>query len=178
MRLLISDTSVLLNLLAAECLESLSLETDFQFTICTAVRDETKTLRNATTGEAEPVDITPLVQSGLLTVLDVQTDEEANLYVDQAAHVDDGEAMSIALACCRSMDLAMDDRQAGNHARRLFPGIKIWTTPEILKTWSDTGRLPAPKLAVIIDLMEKRARYHPALNHPLAEWWDIAKHCR
>ena len=175
MKCLLNDSSVLLNLLAADCLANIAEATGWQFAICPAVRDETKRLRDAGTGEMVDVDIAPLIASGLLQVLELSGDEEQTLYVEQATVVDDGEAMSIAIAASRHLELAIDDKQAANHTRRTFPEIRLWTTPEILKQWTDVARIPPAELKHAIQAIEARARYFPPKAHALAAWWASAK---
>jgi predicted nucleic acid-binding protein len=106
MKVLISDTSVLLNLLAADCLESVIRTTGWQFKLCSAVRDEVKKLRDPGTGKMETIDISGLLEAGILQVLDLASGDEQARYIDLAASVDDGEAMSIAIAAERNLDLA------------------------------------------------------------------------
>jgi len=175
MKILISDTSVLLNLVAADCLASLSQATGWQFVICSAVFNETKKLRDASTGEMVLIDLAPMIEAGLLRVMDIDDSDEKTIYIDQAAVVDDGEAMSMAIAVYRNFELAIDDRQATNHSKRAFPGLRIWSTPEILKAWAESIDLPAGTLALAIRNIEDRARYFPAKSHPLCVWWQEAK---
>lgn len=175
MKILINDSSVLLNLLAANCLASVAVATGWQFAICPAVRDEAKKLRDPHTSEMIDVDLAPFLASGLLQVLELSGEEEQTLYVEQAIIVDDGEAMSIAIAAHRHLELAIDDKQAANHARRAFPEVHLWSTPEILKHWSEVGSVEGKILREAIRLIETRSRYFPARSHPLAEWWQIAK---
>lgn len=175
MKLLINDSSVLLNLLATDCLAQIAADTGWRFAICPAVRDESKKLRDSATNELVLVDIDPLIASGLLQLLDLSGDLEQILYVEQSIVVDDGEAMSIAIASNRGLDLAIDDKQAANHARRVFPRIKLWTTPEILKYWTETAIVPPEALRKAILLIEARARYFPSKSHVLAAWWESAK---
>lgn len=175
MKLLLNDSSVLLNLLAADCLAELTADLRWQLAICSAVRDEATKLRDAETGDMAPVDTGPLIASGLLQVPELAGDAEQVLYVEQAIVVDDGEATSIAIAASRGLDLAIDDKQAANHARRTFPQIKLWNTPEILKHWVETASVPVERLREVICLIETRARYFPPKSHPLAAWWYGAK---
>lgn len=175
MKILLNDSSALLNLLAADCLASIAAATGWQFAICPAVRDEVKKLRDAHTGEMVDVDLAPLLSSGLLQVLELSGDEEQTLYVEQAIVVDDGEAMSIAIAAHRHLELAIDDKQAANHTRRTFPEIRLWSTPEILKHWFEVGGVKAGDLREAIRLVEARSRYFPAKSHPLAGWWGAAR---
>ena len=175
MEVLLNDSSVLLNLLAADCLASIASDTGWQFAICPAVRDEVKKLRDAQTGEMIEVDITPHIASGLLQVLELSGEEEQTLYVEQSIIVDDGEAMSIAIAAHRQLALAIDDKQATNHTHRKFPGIRIWSTPEILRHWTEVGCVNSEALREAIQLIETRARYFPAQSHALSGWWRQSK---
>ncbi len=175
MKILLSDSSVLLNLLATDCLASIASATGWQFAICPAVRDEAKKLRDSQNGEMVEVDITPHIGSGLLQVLELSGEEEQTLYVEQSIVVDDGEAMSIAIAAHRHLELAVDDKQAANHARRAFPEIHLWSTPEIVKQWAEAGRVDAKFLRNTIRLIEIRSRYFPSKSHALAEWWRQSK---
>jgi predicted nucleic acid-binding protein len=175
MEVLLNDSSVLLNLLAAECLEQIAADTGWQFAICPAVRDEVKKLRDFHTGEMIEVDLTPHIASGLLHVLELAGEKEEILYVEQSIVVDDGEAMSIAIAASRRFALAIDDKRAGNHARATFPEIELWSTPEILKRWHEVGRIDSDTLRQAISLIETRARYFPARSHALASWWQQFK---
>lgn len=174
MRILLNDSSVLLNLLASDCLAEIARATGWQFAICPAVRDEAKRLRDPLTGEMIDIDLTPLVAAGMLLVLELSGDEEESLYVEQAAVVDDGEAMSLALAAHRRLELAIDDKQATNHALRRFPDLRLWTTPEILKHWSETSAVSVEALQAAIRGVEARARYFPAKSHALWAWWQAA----
>jgi predicted nucleic acid-binding protein len=175
MKILLNDCSVLLNLLAAGCLTVLAEATGWQFAICPAVRDEVKKLRDAHTGEMIEVDLYPLLASGLLQVLELSGEDEEMLYVEQSMVVDDGEAMSIAIAASRHLELAIDDKQAANHTRRKFPEVRIWSTPDLLKHWADHGKVGAEVLSEAIRLIEIRARYFPPKSHPLAAWWREMK---
>lgn len=76
--------------LRLDCLAAIAVESDWQLGICPAVRDDTKRLRDATTGELAPVDIAPLISSGLLQVLHLKGVDEQALYVEQSIAVDDG----------------------------------------------------------------------------------------
>jgi hypothetical protein len=172
---MLSDSSVLLNLLAGDCLASIGAVTGWQFAICPAVRDGVKRLRDGGTGDLVEMDLTPHFESGVLQVLELSGEEEQALYVEQSVVVDDGEAMSIAMAAHRHLDLAIDDKKAANHARRTFPCIQLWTTPEIIKYWAETGSVADGRLGETIRLIEVRARYFPPKSHALGEWWRQSK---
>jgi hypothetical protein len=175
MKLLLNDSSVLLNLLATNRFAEIASGGIWQFAVCPAVLGEVIELRDHHTGELVPVDLGPLISSGVLQLLELSGDEEEALYIEQAIVVDDGEAMSIAIAASRHLELAIDDKQASNHARHRFPEIKLWTTPEILKHWADSESVDAVSLCATIQLIESRSRYIPPKSHPLNTWWQAAK---
>ncbi|MEM7599972.1 MAG: hypothetical protein AAF357_00995 [Verrucomicrobiota bacterium] len=165
------DSSVLLNLLAADCLRELAETGEWEFAICAAVHAESKKLRDPETLEMVAVDTQPLIDDGILQLMDVEGAKEESLYLEQAKIVDDGEAMAIAIAAQRRFELAIDDKRASNHTKRTFPEISLWTTPEILKNWSESESVNETRLAKIVELIRVRARYHPPKSHPLYEWW-------
>ena len=139
------------------------------------MRDEVKKLRDAATGEMMAIDVAPMVGSGLLHVLELSGDLEQTIYVEQAAVVDDGEAMSIAIAGNRGLELAIDDKRAAKHALRTFPKMRLWTTPEILKRWADAAALSKARLKEALMKIETRSRYVPPKSHALASWWQTAR---
>lgn len=175
MEVLLNDSSVLLNLLAAECLEKIAADIGWKFAICTIVRDEVKKLRDFDTGDMIEVDLTSHIASGHLHVVELTDAKEEILYVEQSTFVDDDEAMSIAIAASRRIALALDDKQATKYVRANFPGIDLWSTPEILKHWHEVSGIDSNTLRQAISLIETRARYFPARSHSLASWWQQRK---
>jgi len=172
MNLLLNDSSVLLNLIAGDCLREIVIATGWQVVVCSAVRDEVKKLRDPGTGDLVPIDIGPLISAGLVQVLDLANQQEQTTYIEQSIFMDDGEAMSVAIAANRGLDLAIDDKQATNHIHRTFPNLRLWSTPEILQHWVKTAPVQTARLGQIIHAIEVRARYFPSKAHPLAKWWQ------
>jgi predicted nucleic acid-binding protein len=173
--ILLHDTSVLLNLLATSHFEAIAAAIDKQFAICTSVRDEAKSLRDPETGEMVPVDLNPFFQSNALTLLELEGEQEQALYIEQAVVVDDGEAMSLAIASNRSLELAIDDRRARWIASERFPELRLWSTPELLKLWAEQTHCSKVTLSKAILRIEAAARYFPPNTHALASWWYKAK---
>jgi predicted nucleic acid-binding protein len=164
---------VLLNLIATDRIADIADALGRQFAICTRVRDEVKTLRDAITGEMVPIDLTPIISTGTILVFDFASPAERDLFVQEAAIVDDGEAMSIAIAVCREHALAIDDRKATNHLRKQFPQIELWSTPRILKHWGQ--KVSSAELARALRNIETKARYRPPKEHNEALWWNSAR---
>lgn len=168
---LLNDCSVLLNLLAGDCLAELQTSTGWKLAICPAVRNEAIKLRDPQSGELAPLDLEPLFSQNLIEVLELSGQAEQKLYVELSIVVDDGEAMSIAIAGKRGLDLAIDDKKAIRHAAEAFPGMRIWTTPELLKHWCETSTVSEERMSRVIQLIKARANYFPHKSHPLADWW-------
>lgn len=173
--LFLQDASVLLNLLATDQLEAMSADTGWRFAICTAVRAEAKKLHDPVTGDMIPIDIEALIRSGVLQVLSLTGSDEQRLFIDNVAFLDDGEAMSLAIASSRHLELAVDDKAAIKFSRDHFPEVCLWTTPDLIKYWADTVQAPADVLGSVIVKIESRSRYFPPRAHPLAQWWQSAK---
>ena len=113
----ILDAYVLINLLASGEIEGVLRAAAEESLICSAVEGESIYLRTEDPkAPLEPIDLRPLIGAGLLTVCHIEGDEEAELHVDYASALDDGEAMSLAIALSRRFVLATDERKA----RRLF----------------------------------------------------------
>jgi len=172
--MILLDACVLLNLCATDRLEEIGRSVPGGFSVCTAVREEALFLREPTdpVQPLKPVRLDPLFAQGVLQPLTLATEEET-LFVNLAAELDEGEAMSMAIAMHRNLDLATDDRKAIKlYAAHGGDAGKLWTTPRLLKAWSDAA-LPAPaELVRIACAIRDRARYLPPATHPLYAWWS------
>jgi len=79
----------------------------FKFGICTVVSQESLYLRAADpNAPPDTVELAPFVKSKCLSVYALSGDKEQTLYVDYAADLDDGEAMTLALAFSRGFTVA------------------------------------------------------------------------
>jgi predicted nucleic acid-binding protein len=58
--------------------------------------------------EREPVNAEPLVSARLIQVMQVNSEVEATTFVDLASEMDDGEALTCALAVHRQCDVATE----------------------------------------------------------------------
>src|SRR2546423_1784168 len=90
----ILDACVLINLLASGEIEAVLGAAARASFVCVAVEKEALYLRtDDPSSPLELIRLTPHIEAGLLTVCDIEGDEEARLYVDYASALDDGEAM-------------------------------------------------------------------------------------
>jgi predicted nucleic acid-binding protein len=169
----ILDACVLINLLASGELEGILRAAARDSLICTAVKRESIYLRTEDPKvPLEPIELNPLIDSGLLTVCQIEGAQEAELYVDYASVLDDGEAMSLAIALSHGFILATDERKA----RRLFLDFKpdtqqLTSTSELLRRWAEAETISRERLKAALLNIEKRARYQPASTDPNYQWW-------
>lgn len=171
-RVVLLDTCVLINLVASGHVEDVVGTADEEFAICSAVEDESVFLRSQDPqSPQEPVQVQSLVQSGLLRVCQLEAGEEA-MYVGYASQLDDGEAMSLAIAHSRGFILATDDRKA----RRLFQAAvndpaRLVSTSGILRAWSKRSGTSHAELKAALSQVSLRARFFPPSDDSHYQWW-------
>ncbi len=122
-------------------------------------------------GRLIPIDFEGLIRSGLLHQVELE-DLELETFVEFAAEVDDGEARTAAVAVHRGLCVMTDDRPAIRLMNSLPATVKVFTTPEWVKYWSESGAISDAVLAEVLRRIRYCARYHPRAVHPLRQWWD------
>ena len=122
--------------------------------------------------QRQPVNIPRLVEAGLLLVVGLETDAEAVTFVNLAAELDDGEALTCALAIHRGGAVATDDRKALRLLRDTAPHVPTYRTSELIKQWSDGVSLPGSDLRRLLIDVQERASFIPPRDDPLRGWWE------
>ena len=113
-----------------------------------------------------------MVRLGLVLVVRLQKPEEIITFVDFAALVDDGEAVTGALALHRGYSLATDDRKARRVLRERAPTVSQVSTLELLKEWADIGAVPVIELRAAMNLIQQSASFLPGGRESLYWWWQ------
>jgi len=167
------DTCVLINLLASGECQDILRAINNQWLVCAAVEKESLYLRtNDAHNPMEAVTLAPLISMKLLQICNVESAEEARLYVNYATQLDDGEAMSVALARARGYILATDERKA----RRLFLEVsvqdRLMCTSQILKDWAEATTISRPRLKSALLQIVSRARFFPPAADSNLQWWS------
>lgn len=122
--------------------------------------------------EREPVDLEPLVALGLLSIWATDNETELLTFIDLTLELDEGEAMTAALAIHRGGTVVTDDRKA---IRVLTQRSVPWRRSlELVKVWADRGGLDPNELAHVLADIRVRGSYLPSGNHPLLDWWESA----
>jgi predicted nucleic acid-binding protein len=170
----ILDACVLINILASGEFDGITGSKTRAFAVCSKVREESIFLRPDDPGilALEAISVDEYVDSGRLRILVLDGEEEETLYVNYAAELDDGEAMSMALAESRELVLATDDRKA----RRLFvenvdAPHRLLSTAELLRDWVDSHGVSPDRLKSALHRIMNRARYTPNRSDSNFMWW-------
>lgn len=172
------DACCLLNLCATRRLEDILQALPFRAAATDRAAAEVRYLRRGGSGadadERDLVDLQPLLAAGLLTILHLETEQEAARFVQLAAELDDGEAMTFALAIERGLTVATDDRKALRLLARVAPHLQAHTTAGLLQRWAALRQVsPSEQRQTLLDVQE-RARFAPNRDDPLQEWWETA----
>ncbi len=174
---LLLDASCLLNLYATGRFRDIGVTLPYQIAVADYVLDVEALYvwrpdPTGTRDEAEPVDLSSLVDEGLVRVMGLETPDEEATFVELAAVVDDGEAMTGALAAHRQCALATDDRKARRVLGEQIPTVPLLSTLELLKLWVDGAAVPDTELRAAVEGMRVGASYVPGPRDPLYSWWQ------
>ena len=173
----IVDACCVINLYAAGNMLKLLPAVGIEWHIPMLVTAETLYVRKPDPDDAgklvkEPIDLKPALDAGVLRACDVSSEEETALFVELAVALDDGEAMSLAIAQSRGWTLATDDRKA----RRLAGerGVPLLSTPELLKRWATATAASESEVGRALQNIQTYARFRPNSSLPEADWWLAA----
>jgi len=169
------DACCLIDLLASGHAAAVLRASGFAWQLPIAVQAEVRYVRQPDPADATAVvriaaDLGPLLNAGVLTLCQCETESETDSFVRYAAQFrSDGEAMCLALAENRGCSVATDDRKAIRVARQT--GLHVLSSPELLKTWAENER-PQPKvISQALQSIERLAQFRPNESMPAYRWW-------
>ena len=173
---LLLDASCLLNLFAIGHLREIVVVLPYQLWVADYVAEqEALYVRRPGPTDArdvqEPVDLAPLLEEGLIQLMSLNHPEEEATLVNLAAHLDDGEAITGALALHRDCSIATDDRKARRVLGQYAPSVQLVSTLELLKLWAEEALVPKDELRAAMADMQSGASYTPGARDPLYDWW-------
>jgi predicted nucleic acid-binding protein len=97
------------------------------------------------------------------------------ILVRLAGDLDDGEAMSIAIADSRGMQFASDDQKACRVFLELGQTAdRLTCTSAIVRRWAETRSIPSQRLKATLRRIIVRARFTPSRRDPHVGWWQHA----
>jgi hypothetical protein len=83
--------------------------------------------------------------------------------------------MTLAIAHGRGLAAATDDRKARRiAAERYGSSLVLVRTTEILRAWVQVSSVDDATLRGVLKRIELVARFRPANDDPLREWWEAA----
>lgn len=171
---LIIDACILLNLIATGRIREILSVIAQNSMICVLVKNESLYLRKEEDiNENESVDIDDLINQGVIQICDCETIDEQELFVNLAASLDDGEAMSLAIALSRNWQLATDDKKA----RRIFRENNsnnnfLISTTDLIKIWVESENIAENTIKPILLKVERKASFRPPKSDINLQWWN------
>ncbi len=150
LEIILLDASCLLNLYATRRLRDNALALPYRLEVAEYVREREALYvwRRGSNGNEDtrvPVDLAPLVDEGAIQVVRPERPEEVT-FVDFAAVVDDGEAVTMALALHRGYSVANDDPKARRILAERAPSVPLFSTLELLKAWAERASVSNDEL--------------------------------
>ena len=169
---LLLDASCLLNLYATGRLMEIAAALPWQLVVVDYVLEQEALyvrIIGAHEEETVPVDLSPLIAAGLLLVMRLETPSEQASFVELAAVLDDGEAVTGAIALNRGHLVAIDDRKARRVLGEKASGMRLVSTLELMRQWG--ASVPVQEVGHALRAMQHGARYVPGQRDPLYAWW-------
>ena len=175
-RSLLLDASCLLNLHATGRLREIAAALPYDLAVADYVLEREALYTwligpDGTPDQRAPVDLFPLVREGLVRVMRLEHPDEELTFVDLAASIDDGEAVTGALAFHRGCSVATDDRKARRVFRERVPSVPLVSTLDLLELWARDSSVSDVELRAAMVAMRTGASYVPGPRDPLYEWW-------
>jgi hypothetical protein len=167
---LLLDACVVLSLYASRRMEEILSANEGPFLVAEAVLREALYVHVNIGGvrEKEPIVLEPLLTAGIVAVVEPESEDELLTFFDLALQLDDGEAMSGAIALHRGYRIATDD---GKMIRLLGQRLPIVGTLDLVWAWVEAEAVaPQPVREALIGIAERG--YVPGRTHPHRSWWD------
>ncbi len=120
----------------------------------------------------EAIDLEPFINDNILLVVDIETEEEKNTYIDLSMKLDDGEAITGAIALNRNWAMATDDAATTRLLQSGISDIALVSTLELVKNWFEVNKENEEIVRETLSNIRVRGKYEPNRNHPLRGWWD------
>jgi len=173
----ILDACCLIDLYASGRLEDILSSLSQQVFVARYVwRDEALSIDGASGSDSgfqeTSIDLEPLFDSGLLDLADLETEIEEALFVNFAASLDDGEAITGAIAAARNWCVATDDKRARSVFAQQTPHVHLLSSPELVKLWVDVAAAGVDEICAVVQRIRRHGHYIPPASHPLYDWWQ------
>lgn len=139
------------------------------------VKEATKIYAEPVEGITQPtekIDLTQLIEAGLLHIIDLASEEEQLTFVSLAANIHAGEAATAAAAYHHNLAIVTDDRQARNFLTNNLSNIQMFATLDIIKHWEEVSSVSREITGLVLRNIRVKARYKPRNSDVLFSWWE------
>ncbi len=171
--LVLLDACVVVNLFASRRMTEIVTLVEGTVAIVETVNRESQYVLRGGDGddakEREPVDLLPFTSTGVITILTSDDESELMTFIDLARELDDGEAMTAALAIHRGGIVVTDDQKASRLLRDR--GVELRSTLDLCKNWAEFAAESPVSVRTRLLAIRERGRYEPSRSHPLRHWW-------
>jgi predicted nucleic acid-binding protein len=170
---IILDACCVINLYASKQIEEIL--TTIPKSVCIAAyvkNEEILKTYDISSNSTKDIDLQLLIDQGVLILVDLNLEIEAETRVSFATVLDDGEAVTGAIALHRNWAIATDDKAAIRLFGREAPHLQIITTPELIKYWVDRTEPPPEVVNRWLQDITVGASYCPSKKHHLYHWWQ------
>lgn len=179
---IILDAYCIINLYASGQMKNILASIPKQVAIAAYVRDiETNRIYSdpaeGLTKEAEFINLQTFIDDKLLQITSPENDVEENMVVNFsfAPALDNGDAITAAIAVPRQWSLGTDDKKAISFFMRNIPQLHLISTLDLLKHWVDTTSPELTIIRAVLENIHNRAGYKPHDKHHLYKWWNQYK---
>lgn len=121
--------------------------------------------------EREAVDLSPLIEQGLLEVTACDVFANSEFFVAFAVSLPDSQAKMLTLAQAERAAIATDDICIQQIVQRIAPEITIYTTPTLLHQWETQRQKTNDEMRVLAQRIAHHALFFPEKEAPLYKWW-------
>ncbi len=169
------DTCCLIDILTSGHGDAILRTSGHAWHLPVAVKGEMQFLRQTDPTDSTklilvPVDLNPLISSGILTVCQPDIQPELDLFTQYATIFrSDGEAMCMALAESRGWLIATDDRKAIRIGQQA--GLAVLSSPQLMKAWAENAASDRATLVKALKDIERLAQFRPNATMPEFQWW-------
>ena len=171
---IILDACCIINLFASQQMKAILQTIPKSLSVATYVKDyeALKIYADNSQKAFESIDLQPFIDAKLLRLVDIESEVEASTYINLAEKLDDGEAITGAIALNRNWAIATDDLACEKLFRSRAPNIALISTLDLVKYWAETNKAGQNTIIETLLNIRTRGRYEPYRNHPLHDWWQ------
>jgi len=169
---IVLDAVSLINLYASNHIEEILQAMPYQMAVTEYVKTKEALWiytdpSNKIKPNTAPIVLEPLVMAGLLKVVDYETEGEAQDFVYFSQFIDDGEAVSGAIALNRGWSVASDDSGALKCFRQETPHLKLVSTFDLINWWVEKAQPSEVLIVEVLRTIWQIGGHKPPPSHPL-----------